>query len=68
MTWTDENIQVPEYTQNETRSLAKIPVTMSQRAQGIRPAQSHPLRIERVPESRFNRLTLSVLAAVGRWD
>lgn len=68
MTWTNENIQVPEYTQNETRSLAKIPVTMSQRAQGIRPAQSHPLRIERVPESRFNRLTLSVLAAVGRWD
>ena len=68
MTWTDENIQVPEYTQNETRSLAKIPVIMSQRAQGIRPAQSPPLRIERVPESRFNRLTLSVLAAVGRWD
>lgn len=68
MTWTDENIQVPEYTQNETRSLAKIPVIMSQRAQGIRPAQSPPLRIERVPESRFNRLALSVLAAVGRWD
>ena len=68
MTWTNENIQVPEYTQNETRSLAKIPVIMSQRAQGIRPAQSPPLRIERVPESRFNRLTLSVLAAVGRWD
>ncbi|MGQ6042759.1 hypothetical protein ACUNGT_25705, partial [Serratia sp. IR-2025] len=24
--------------------------------------------LDRVPESRFNRLALSVLAAVGRWD
>ena len=33
-----------------------------------RPRKRIPLALERVPESRFNRLTLSVLAAVGRWD
>lgn len=79
-TWTDEYIAVPEFAQNETRSLAKIPVILPQREQPQllkrpgtgrgpgRPRKRIPLTIDRVPESRFNRLTLSVLAAVGRWD
>ena len=79
-TWTDEHIAVPEFTQNETRSLAKIPVILPQREQPQllkrpgtgrgpgRPRKRIPLTLDRVPESRFNRLTLSVLAAVGRWD
>ncbi|HCJ5715858.1 TPA: hypothetical protein NU447_004525 [Escherichia coli] len=79
-TWTDEYIAVPEFAQNETRSLAKIPVVLPQkeRAQPLkrpgtgrspgRPRKRIPLTLDRVPESRFNRLTLSVLAAVGRWD
>ncbi|HFE7065079.1 TPA: hypothetical protein ACF98W_004576 [Salmonella enterica subsp. enterica serovar Newport] len=79
-TWTDEHIVVPEFAQNETRSLAKIPVILPQREQPQllkrpgtgrgpgRPRKRIPLTLDRVPESRFNRLALSVLAAVGRWD
>lgn len=72
-TWTDEDIRVPEYVQNEIRGLSAIPVVLPQREQGSRPAQRRTrkrsaLTLDRVPESRFNRLTLSVLAAVGRWD
>ena len=79
-TWTDEYIVVPEFAQNEKRSLSTIPVVLPQRerAQPLkrpgtgrspgRPRKRIPLALERVPESRFNRLTLSVLAAVGRWD
>ncbi|HFU0220821.1 TPA: hypothetical protein ACF2WX_004326 [Escherichia coli] len=84
-TWTDEYIVVPEFAQNEKRSLAKIPVVLPQkeraqkeRAQPLkrpgtgrspgRPRKRIPLRIERVPESRFNRLTLSILGAIGRWE
>lgn len=79
-TWTDEHIAVPEFAQNETRSLAKIPVILPQGEQPQllkrpgtgrgpgRPRKRIPLTLDRVPESRFNRLALSVLAAVGRWD
>lgn len=77
-TWTDEHITVPEFMRNDTRSLGEIPVVMPQREQPQllkkpgrgpgRPRKPIPLTIDRVPESRFNRLTLSVLAAIGRWD